>query len=62
MFVTACSDNSLEDACKELQEMTPTPMNTMLEKESREAAIRKKSTRKGLVAEHVPPTTPCNIF
>ena len=42
--------------------MTPTPMNTMLEKESREAAIRKKSTRKGLVAEHVPPTTPCNIF
>lgn len=54
----ASQNGSLQKACDELDEMTPAPMNTMLEKEEREVAVKKKNARKSLVVEDVPPTTP----
>ena len=38
--------------------MTPEPMNTMFEKESKEAAIQKRNRRKSMIVQDVPPTAP----
>ena len=35
----------LEDAIDELKEQTPSPMNTMLNKQSKEEAIQKRNMR-----------------
>lgn len=40
----------------ELRQMTPAPMNSMLEKQPREEAIEKHLHRKSIVVEEVPPT------
>ena len=61
-FITASSNKTLQNARKKLVAMTPDPMNTMLEKEPRDAAIRKQKARKSLVVEDVPPTTPSMII
>ena len=52
------SKQQLQDACIELKNMVPDPMNTMLEKQPREEAIRKRTERMGMVAKDVPPTAP----
>ena len=52
-------EDSLASAAKQLQEMTPSPMNSMLEKESQETALRKKQKRQSVTVQNVPPTTPC---
>jgi len=49
----------LGDAVKELREMTSLPMNTMLEKETRESALDVRQKRKMKVVKNVPPTIPC---
>ena len=51
--------NSLSNAVRELKEMTPLPMNTMLDKETRESALDARQKRKKMVVKNVPPTTPC---
>ena len=61
-FITASSNKTLQNARKKLVAMTPDSMNTMLEKEPRDAAIRKQKARKSLVVEDVPPTTPSMII
>ena len=48
----------MQDACIELKNMVPDPMNTMLEKQPREEAIRKWTERMRMVAKDVPPTAP----
>lgn len=53
--MTASKEDLLE-AKAELKRMTPEPMNTMLEKESKESAIQKRTYRKNIVVEDVPPT------
>ena len=40
-----------------LQEMTPAPMNSMLEKQPREEAIDKRTKRMKMTVEDVPPTS-----
>lgn len=50
---------SLSDAARELREMTPLPMNSMLEKETPESALDKRKKRKEMEVKNVPPTTPC---
>lgn len=46
-----------------LQEMTPAPMNSMLEKQPREEAIEKRAKRMKMTLEDVPPTsTPGTLF
>lgn len=59
-FLEAVKDgDKLKAAAKELQEMTPSPMNTMLEKESKQTALERKAKREMLTVDHVPPTKPC---
>lgn len=51
--------NCLGNAVRELKEITPLPMNTMLDKETRESALDSRQKRKKMVPKNVPPTTPC---
>ena len=51
--------NCLGSAVRELKEMTPLPMNTMLDKVTRESALDSRQKRKKMVPKNVPPTTPC---
>lgn len=56
-FMKASKDN-LKDAATKLQEKTPAPMNTMLEKQPRAEALQKRAERSKMVTKDVPPTTP----
>ena len=56
-FIMATSEE-LKGASDKIGEMTPSPMNTMLEKESRSVAVKKKVDRSKKIVEDVPPTTP----
>ena len=56
-FLTASSDD-LKGAATKLKELTPLPMNSMLERESKTDALKKKTDRSKKVVEDVPPTTP----
>jgi hypothetical protein len=51
-------EQKLEDAIDELKEQTASPMNTMLNKQSREEAIQKRNTRDRMQLVDVPPTNP----
>ncbi|KAK3755170.1 hypothetical protein QZH41_010695 [Actinostola sp. cb2023] len=48
----------LDAARGEILDMTPAPINTMLERETREEALRKREQRKKMNMKDVPPTTP----
>ena len=52
------SKDNLKDAATKLQEETPAPMNTMLEKQPRAEALQKRAERSKMVTKDVPPTTP----
>lgn len=54
----AASKEELVNAAAKLSEKTPESMNTMLEKQSRDEALRKKEERSKMVVKDVPPTTP----
>lgn len=56
-FLTATKEE-LKGAADKLKDMTPPPMNTMLEKESRSSAVKKKIDRSKKITQNVPPTTP----
>ena len=56
-FLTATKEE-LKGAADKLKDMAPPPMNTMLEKESRSSAMKKKIDRSKKITENVPPTTP----
>ena len=56
-FVKASKDE-LKDAATKLNEKTPAPMNTMLEKQPRAEALQKRTMRSKMVVKDVPPTTP----
>ena len=61
-FLVAEEREQLTDAMQELHAMNPPPMNTMLEKQSREEAVQKRTERKGKTVQDVPPTTPGNLY
>ena len=52
------SKDNLKDAATKLQEKTPAPMNTMLEKQPRAEALQKRAERSKMVTKDVLPTTP----
>ena len=54
------SKDALKKAAKALKEKTPPAMNTMLNKQSRAEAVRKREERKKMVVKNIPPTTPGN--
>ena len=49
-------EKSVEAACHALVKMTPPPMHTMLEKQSKEEALQKSRQRRKKVVVNVPPT------
>ncbi|XP_068697440.1 uncharacterized protein [Montipora foliosa] len=56
-FVNASKDE-LNEAAKKLKDLTPAPMNTMLDRQPREQALQKRDERNKMVTRDVPPTTP----
>lgn len=56
------SDNELKDAAKQLKENTPAAMTTMLEKQPRAEALKKRADRSKMVTKDVPQTTPGNFI
>ena len=61
-FLVAEQREQLGDAMQELHDMNPPPMNTMLEKQSRDDAVQKRTEKKGKTVQDVPPTTPGNVY
>lgn len=55
-MVESITNRSLPGAKEKIKQMTPLPMNTMLEKESRDEAIKKHAERQSMVTKDVPPT------
>lgn len=53
-FMTAINEE-LKGAADKLKDMTPSPMNTMLEKESHSSAVKKKIDESNKITENVPP-------
>ena len=53
-FLTSTKDE-LKGASDKLKDITPSPMNTMLEKESKSTAVQKKMERSKKNTENVPP-------
>ncbi|KAK3716293.1 hypothetical protein QZH41_014572 [Actinostola sp. cb2023] len=56
-FILAQQENTLPAASQELTDMTPLPMDTMLNKQSKQEAIEKRNKRRNMVIQDVPPTT-----
>ena len=60
MYLSSSKDE-LQQAAMKLRNMTPAPINTMLQKQPREEAIAKKINRSKMDVADVPPTsTPGN--
>ncbi len=59
MFLNCVKNPALlKEAADELRDRTPAPMDTMLEKQSRDDAVKKSIERKAMGNVNVPPTTP----
>ena len=54
----AIKEKKLDAAIQELKNMTPAPMNTMLEKQPRQEVLQKRDDRRRMSCNDVPPTTP----
>ena len=55
-------NKKMDKAIEEIKTETPDPMNTMLEKESRVEAIKKKQARERMTIVDVPPTNPGRLI
>ncbi|CAB3984912.1 Hypothetical predicted protein [Paramuricea clavata] len=60
-FLDCQKNNHLKKELEDLEKITPEFMNTMMEKQSREEAIKKNVERKAMVVEDVPPTTAVTV-
>jgi len=60
-YIESQEKGQLGVAMRELSDMNPPPMNTMLERQSWEEAIVKRAERKGKTVKDVPPITPGNF-
>ena len=56
-FLDAQRRGNLEEEKDKLKKITPEPMNTMLTKQPRDEAIKKRKDRRAMVVEDVPPTS-----
>ncbi len=57
-MVEAINGSELKDAIDEFKTQTPPPMNTMLDKQPRDEAVKKRKARDTMTLEDVPPTNP----
>jgi len=65
IFATICDsikEKTLKKAQKELKTMTPPPMNTMLQKQPKSQALKKREDRRQMLVEDVPPSIPGKIW
>jgi hypothetical protein len=63
IFTTICLSirtKALKKAREELKTMTLAPMNTMLEKQPKSEAIKKREDRRQMLVKDVPPSIPGN--
>jgi len=60
-YLEAENLKQLGTAANELQEQSPLPMNSMLEKEERQDAVERRQARQKMTAVNVPPTTPLSV-
>ena len=60
-FYMTLSKQQLQDACNDMKKMVAQPMNSMLDKQPREEAIRKIEKRMNMVTTAVPPTAPSGM-
>ena len=58
----ASSKKDLADAAVKLKGMCPPPMNTMLSKQTKQEALKKRSDRSQIIIHDVPPSIPGNTF
>ncbi|XP_028416037.1 uncharacterized protein LOC114539599 [Dendronephthya gigantea] len=58
VMLSAIQEDKLDKARNDIKQMTPLPMNTMLEKQSKVDAILKKARRQSMTTLNVPPTNP----
>lgn len=56
-FLDAQRKGDLEEEKDKLKKITPEPMNTMLTKQPRDEATKKRKDRRAMVVEDVPPTS-----
>lgn len=49
-------------AANELQDQSPLPMNSTMQKEDRQVAVERRQARQKMAVVHVPPTTPCKVY
>ena len=49
----------LDAASKELQDRSPPPINSMLNKKGRKVAVKGREAKQNMEVANVPPTTPC---
>lgn len=61
-FNMTLSKQQLQDACNDMSKMVPQPMNSTLDKEPREEAIRMREKRMNMVTTAVSPTAPSGMF
>ncbi|CAH3026729.1 unnamed protein product [Porites evermanni] len=61
-FYMTLRKQQLQDACNDMKKMVPQPMNSMLDKQPREEAIRMREKRMNMVTTAVPPTAPSETF
>ena len=54
---TKSNKESLKDAALKLKEMSPKPMDSMFEKQTKAEALKKRADRREMVILDVPPTT-----
>jgi hypothetical protein len=59
-MVESIGTEKIKDAIDELNNQTPLPMNTVLDKQPQEEAITKKRRRDAMQLANVPPTNPGN--
>lgn len=60
-FLSA-SKKDITDAVVKLKGMSPPPMNSMLSKQTKQEALKKRSDRKQITIQDVPPSIPGNTF
>ena len=56
--ILSSSKKDLKEAAAKLKEMCPPPMNTMLSKQTKSDALKKRSDRRQIIIKDVPPSTP----
>lgn len=60
-YLEAENAKQLGAAANELQDQSPLPMNSMLQKEDRQVAVERRQARQKMATVHVPPTTPLSV-